>query len=220
MFARAYGSAIRPINLGRELLGLIDSFDKSDPINPNFIVNLSAEDYAAFADIEKYLLRELAEAATQYAEQSGLKHHSPISVVLTVNDTVKAGKFEITTEVETPQTQSASASDDQKLTQTTTVAAIKPLVDAVLVLVNGDRVVLEGDSIKIGRQATCRVVFNDSNVSREHAQMRRTADGWKILDLGSTNGTKINGQKIVQEQLLVNGDELAFGTSGARFEIS
>jgi pSer/pThr/pTyr-binding forkhead associated (FHA) protein len=141
-------------------------------------------------------------------------------VVLTVNETVKAGKFEITTEVETPQTQSASASDDQKLTQTTTVAAIKPLVDAVLVLVNGDRVVLEGDSIKIGRQATCRVVFNDSNVSREHAQMRRTADGWKILDLGSTNGTKINGQKIVQEQLLVNGDELAFGTSGARFEIS
>ena len=44
MFARAYGSAIRPINLGRELLGLIDSFDKSDPINPNFIVNWSAED--------------------------------------------------------------------------------------------------------------------------------------------------------------------------------
>jgi pSer/pThr/pTyr-binding forkhead associated (FHA) protein len=40
------------------------------------------------------------------------------------------------------------------------------------------------------------------------------------LDLGSTNGTKINGQKIVQEQLLVNGDELAFGTSGAKFEIS
>ena len=89
MFARAYGSAIRPINLGRELLGLIDSFDKSDPINPNFIVNLSAEDYAAFADIEKYLLRELAEAATQYAEQNGLRHHSPISVVLTVNETVK-----------------------------------------------------------------------------------------------------------------------------------
>ena len=63
-------------------------------------------------------------------------------------------------------------------------------------------------------------MFNDSNVSREHAQMRRTADGWKVLDLNSTNGVKINGQQIVAEQLLVNGDELAFGTSTARFEIS
>ena len=87
-------------------------------------------------------------------------------------------------------------------------------------LLNGERVVLEGDSLKIGRQATCRVVFNDSNVSREHAQMRRTADGWKVLDLNSTNGVKINGRQIVAEQLLVNGDELAFGTSTARFEIS
>ncbi|NBO67583.1 MAG: FHA domain-containing protein, partial [Actinobacteria bacterium] len=77
-----------------------------------------------------------------------------------------------------------------------------------------------GDTLKIGRQASCRVVFNDSNVSREHAQLRRTAEGWKILDLGSTNGTKINGLKISEEQLLVNGDDLSFGTSGARFEIS
>ena len=85
---------------------------------------------------------------------------------------------------------------------------------------NGERVVLEADSLKIGRQASCRIVFNDSNVSREHAQMRRTADGWKLLDLGSTNGTKINGVKITEEQLLVNGDELSFGTSSAKFEIS
>jgi pSer/pThr/pTyr-binding forkhead associated (FHA) protein len=41
-----------------------------------------------------------------------------------------------------------------------------------------------------------------------------------VLDLGSTNGTTINGQKILSEQLLINNDELAFGTSTARFEIS
>jgi pSer/pThr/pTyr-binding forkhead associated (FHA) protein len=94
------------------------------------------------------------------------------------------------------------------------------LIEAVLVMQNGERIVLETDSLKIGRQATCRIVFNDSNVSREHAQMRRTADGWKLLDLGSTNGTKINGVKITEEQLLVNGDDLSFGTSSAKFEIS
>jgi pSer/pThr/pTyr-binding forkhead associated (FHA) protein len=219
MFARAYGSAIRPINLGRELLGLIDSMDKSGPINPDFVVNLNAKDYETFADIEKHLTRELAEAATQFAEKNDLKHSAPISVILRVDDAIKVGDFSIINESQ-PERTSDVLSTQKNLIAMQPVVATAPLIEAVLVMQNGERIVLETDSLKIGRQATCRIVFNDSNVSREHAQMRRTADGWKLLDLGSTNGTKINGVKISEEQLLVNGDELSFGTSSAKFEIS
>ena len=219
MFARAYGSAIRPINLGRELLGLIDSMDKSGPINPDFVVNLNAKDYAAFADIEKHLTRELAEAATQFAEKNDLKHSAPISVILRVDDAIKVGDFSIINESQPERTSDVLATQKNSIAMQPVVATA-PLIEAVLVMQNGERIVLETDSLKIGRQATCRIVFNDSNVSREHAQMRRTADGWKLLDLGSTNGTKINGVKITEEQLLVNGDELSFGTSSAKFEIS
>ena len=219
MFARAYGSAIRPINLGRELLGLIDSMDKSGPINPDFVVNLNAKDYAAFADIEKHLTRELAEAATQFAEKNDLKHSAPISVILRVDDAIKVGDFSIINESQPERTSDVLATQKNSIAMQPVVATA-PLIEAVLVMQNGERIVLETDSLKIGRQATCRIVFNDSNVSREHAQMRRTADGWKLLDLGSTNGTKINGVKISEEQLLVNGDELSFGTSSAKFEIS
>ena len=219
MFARAYGSAIRPINLGRELLGLIDSMDKSGPINPDFVVNLNAKDYAAFADIEKHLTRELAEAATQFAEKNDLKHSAPISVILRVDDAIKVGDFSIINESQPERTSDVLSTQKNSITMQPVVATA-PLIEAALVMQNGERIVLETDSLKIGRQATCRIVFNDSNVSREHAQMRRTADGWKLLDLGSTNGTKINGVKITEEQLLVNGDELSFGTSSAKFEIS
>lgn len=219
MFARAYGSAIRPINLGRELLGLIDSMDKSGPINPDFVVNLNAKDYAAFADIEKHLTRELAEAATQFAEKNDLKHSAPISVILRVDDAIKVGDFSIINESQPERTSDVLSTQKNSIAMQPVVATA-PLIEAVLVMQNGERIVLETDSLKIGRQATCRIVFNDSNVSREHAQMRRTADGWKLLDLGSTNGTKINGVKISEEQLLVNGDELSFGTSSAKFEIS
>jgi pSer/pThr/pTyr-binding forkhead associated (FHA) protein len=219
MFARAYGSAIRPINLGRELLGLIDSMDKSGPINPDFVVNLNAKDYEAFADIEKHLTRELAEAATQFAEKNDLKHSAPISVILRVDDAIKVGDFSIINESQPERTSDVLATQKNSIAMQPLVATA-PLIEAVLVMQNGERIVLETDSLKIGRQATCRIVFNDSNVSREHAQMRRTADGWKLLDLGSTNGTKINGVKISEEQLLVNGDELSFGTSSAKFEIS
>ena len=219
MFARAYGSAIRPLNLGRELLGLIDSMDKSSPLNPDFVVNLNATDYEAFADIEKYLLRELAEAATQFAERNDLRHQAPISVILRVDDAIKVGSFSITNEIE--RELMADAGVVAKVSDVAEPINSSPrLVDAALVLLNGERITLDTDSLKIGRQASCRIVFNDSNVSREHAQLRRSADGWKLLDLGSTNGTKINGVKITQEQLLVNGDELGFGTSSAKFEIS
>ena len=219
MFARAYGSAIRPINLGRELLGLIDSMDKSGPINPDFVVNLNAKDYEAFADIEKHLTRELAEAATQFAEKNDLKHSAPISVILRVDDAIKVGDFSIINESQPEGTSDVLSTQKNSIAMQPLVATA-PLIEAALVMQNGERIVLETDSLKIGRQATCRIVFNDSNVSREHAQMRRTADGWKLLDLGSTNGTKINGVKISEEQLLVNGDELSFGTSSAKFEIS
>jgi len=219
MFARAYGSAIRPLNLGRELLGLIDSMDKSSPINPDFVVNLNATDYEAFADIEKHLLRELAEAATQFAERNDLRHQAPISVILRVDDAIKVGSFSITNEIERELMTDAGVA--AKVSDTAEPMNSSPrMVEAALVLQNGERITLDTDSLKIGRQASCRVVFNDSNVSREHAQMRRSADGWKLLDLGSTNGTKINGVKITEEQVLVNGDELGFGTSSAKFEIS
>ena len=219
MFARAYGSAIRPLNLGRELLGLIDSMDKSSPINPDFVVNLNATDYEAFADIEKHLLRELAEAATQFAERNDLRHQAPISVILRVDDAIKVGSFSITNEIEREIMTDAGAV--AKVSDVAEPMNSSPrLVEAALVLQNGERITLDTDSLKIGRQASCRIVFNDSNVSREHAQLRRSADGWKLLDLGSTNGTKINGVKITEEQLLVNGDELGFGTSSAKFEIS
>ena len=219
MFARAYGSAIRPLNLGRELLGLIDSMDKSSPINPDFVVNLNATDYEAFADIEKHLLRELAEAATQFAERNDLRHQAPISVILRVDDAIKVGTFSITNEIELEIMTDAGVV--AKVSEIAEPMNSSPrLVEAALVLQNGERITLDTDSLKIGRQASCRIVFNDSNVSREHAQLRRSADGWKLLDLGSTNGTKINGVKITEEQLLVNGDELGFGTSSAKFEIS
>ena len=219
MFARAYGSAIRPLNLGRELLGLIDSMDKSSQLNPDFVVNLNATDYEAFADIEKHLLRELAEAATQFAERNDLRHQAPISVILKVDNTIKVGSFSITNETEHEIMVDAGAV--AKVSEIAEPMNGPPrLVEAALVLQNGERITLDTDSLKIGRQASCRIVFNDSNVSREHAQLRRSADGWKLLDLASTNGTKINGVKITEEQLLVNGDELGFGTSSAKFEIS
>jgi putative nucleotidyltransferase with HDIG domain len=65
--------------------------------------------------------------------------------------------------------------------------------------VNGDieGKVWESDAIlRAGRLATLEIVLDDTSVSRRHAEVRSTANGWRVRDLGSTNGTFLNGQRL------------------------
>jgi hypothetical protein len=100
------------------------------------------------------------------------------------------------------------------------VASSATSVTCALVLPDGSRHVLETERVTVGRQSTCSIVIKDTNVSREHAQFRRGRDGWTVRDLGSTNGTKINGVRVEGEQLLANGDVVLVGSIPVRFEIA
>ncbi|HEY42503.1 MAG TPA: FHA domain-containing protein [Anaerolineae bacterium] len=65
---------------------------------------------------------------------------------------------------------------------------------------------LEKDELLIGRGADCDVVIPDRQVSRHHACIRRTSDGFLLEDLGSKNGTHLNGNSIQSPALLQDGD--------------
>ena len=73
--------------------------------------------------------------------------------------------------------------------------------------------------ITIGRLPECAIVLDDPNVSRRHAQVRREGDAVFVVDLGSTNGTRVNGV-LVREHRLVPGDMITVGTTALRFEPS
>jgi hypothetical protein len=68
--------------------------------------------------------------------------------------------------------------------------------------------------LSIGRDDDCDLVLDDATVSRRHALLRRTPEGWALRDLGSTNGTRVNGWRVDQTALRP-GDELTLGV--ARF---
>ncbi len=65
---------------------------------------------------------------------------------------------------------------------------------------------LLGESIMIGRNSNCDLVLPDEVVSRNHARVRARTDGLYIEDLGSRNGTFVNGKRITQPTKLANGD--------------
>ena len=62
----------------------------------------------------------------------------------------------------------------------------------------------------IGRSPGCSLTLGDETVSRWHAELRRTPDGWEVHDLGSLNGTRVNGWRVTRAPL-APGDELRLG---------
>ncbi|GJM08777.1 MAG: hypothetical protein DHS20C11_10530 [Lysobacteraceae bacterium] len=65
------------------------------------------------------------------------------------------------------------------------------------------------DTVTIGRSASCEVVLAEPELSRRHAQIRVTPDGLVLRDLGSANGTFVNGNRV-RDARLHQGDQIAF----------
>ena len=70
---------------------------------------------------------------------------------------------------------------------------------------------LEGELITIGREASNTIQINDAEVSRKHARLQYQGGKYVIEDLGSTNGTHVNGQRIMSAYVLRSGDVVSFG---------
>jgi FHA domain-containing protein/uncharacterized protein DUF1707 len=68
-----------------------------------------------------------------------------------------------------------------------------------------------GDSFRIGRNRDCDLVLAHLTVSRVHARLDRTHDGWLLTDLGSTNGTRVNGWRVRGGVPVRPGDLVSFG---------
>lgn len=68
-----------------------------------------------------------------------------------------------------------------------------------------------GEGIKIGRASDCQLVLDDDYVSTRHAQLIRTEDGLVVEDLGSTNGTYVNNERISSATPFTTTDTLRIG---------
>jgi pSer/pThr/pTyr-binding forkhead associated (FHA) protein len=83
-----------------------------------------------------------------------------------------------------------------------------------------EMVPLEGDRLTVGRGPTNDVAFeSDAKVSRLHAVLDRYQSGWAIRDLGSRNGTYVNGERLLAERVLRPGDEVNIGDSRLTYRL-
>ena len=203
VFARAFKSGLRPVELGRRLVRVMDSQRSvgvsGRPVVPNaFTVHMAAEDHEQLADIADSLIRELCDAAREHARDEGYSFMGPITVELVVDEDRRKGSFDVQGRLREGEGGGGPGS---------------------LLLPTGERVVLGEFVVTVGRMPDSTLVLADPNVSRNHAEVRPHGDGYLVVDLGSTNGTRVNGVKV-SEQTLRDGDEVTFGNTKVVFTAS
>ncbi|MEW5941691.1 MAG: FHA domain-containing protein, partial [Chloroflexota bacterium] len=70
---------------------------------------------------------------------------------------------------------------------------------------------LEGDQLIIGRDASSSIAINDAEISRKHSRLSFQGGKYVLEDLGSTNGTFVNGQRLAGPVVLKPGDVVSLG---------
>jgi hypothetical protein len=200
--AKPFRSNLQPVEIGRRLTREMDLHRRVGVrglIAPNaFAVTLAPADVERFSNFIDALSRELSDAAREHAKNEGYLFVGPVEVEIFEGSTLKPGRFTVEAEVR-------EDADGGFL--------------AELVLTDGRRVQIGSEPLVIGRLPECGVVLADSNVSRRHAELRRSGDTVVLTDLGSTNGTRVNGAPV-RERVLVSGDEVSVGSTRLIFEMT
>jgi hypothetical protein len=177
-----------------------------------FTVRLHPEDLAAFLPAEE-VASDLASGALSFARDHGYALRERPRVTLRPDPRLRPGEVE----VESAVSPAAEVPVRSEGVETGTRVFEVPVVRAPEIVLDvrepgraARRVPVTGAAIRIGRAPECELVLNDSRVSRRHARVM-ARDGVLVLtDLGSTNGTRVNGHRIT-EVVLGAGDRVQLG---------
>jgi hypothetical protein len=238
-FSRAFRSEVRPVEIARKLAREMEehrTFSLSRTYVPNeYRVYLSPRDHERFAEYEDALISELTGYLLEHARRERLVLMSRPVVEFDIDDRLGLGEFGIQTRVVNPEPDDIGApptpppeeeSSGRTMIYSTAGRVSEPLEErarsrqhTALLLMGGKRLVVGPGGATMGRSRQCDVTVDDPNVSRTHAEVRPRGGSWVVSDLGSTNGSRLNGHRIEGSEVLKPGDEIELGTTVLRFEL-
>lgn len=244
LFAGAFRSPVQPAEIAKALARAMDDRRQvgvSAVYAPtSFTVQISDEDAEEFGEFTETLAAELATFLTGHADERGYKLTTKPRIEFVVHEGLKLGRFRVAAEMGAAPAEPGDANSDTPAPASTTAAAgqdsrasaAAPSAEAlaaeppahssflgratVTVSDLHHDIALEGDRMVVGRLAECEITLADANVSRRHAAFVREGDGWAIEDMGSTNGTMLNGEKVAYQRLR-DGDLVQVGATQLRY---
>src|SRR5712671_4705210 len=236
VFGRAFRTNVQPVELARKIAK--EMYDHrtvsvSRVYVPNeYTVFLSTADRAQFEGYEESLLAELEEYVGEHAKRESYALLTPPKVLLETDDDLALGEFGIATRMVQPGRGKPSGGEPAGQIESGATMIYKPKVSQPTEAVSADELgverqvaVLSWDGqtkrvdkrrILLGRSRECDIQVEDPNVSRRHAELRQEGASYWIVDLESTNGIEVNGQRV-QRGKLDSGDTFTVGSTEITF---
>ncbi len=209
LFSKTFRSGVQPVEIAKRVVRAMDD-GKQVAVNevwaPNhFEISLSNEDAPKFQQIETALVAELKTVILENAGERGWGLVGPPEVEMFVDQKMRRGDLGV---------EGTLVQGEQPVAAPAAPASVPAKRAQLRVREDGTEraVPVDKELLTIGRLSECDIVINDTGASRRHAQIR-TIDGVSTLtDLGSTNGTKVNGRDV-QSTALSDGDRITVGAT-------
>jgi hypothetical protein len=232
-FGRAFKTNVQPVELAHKLAKEMEEnqmVSVSRVYVPNhYRVYLSPGDREQFSSYEPALRKELSDYLLEHARQERLALTSRPQIEFHTDERLEVGEFGIQAQLlgapeeEEDAAAAPSAGDFGHTMVYSPDREARPLdpvpaAGQALLVSEGRRNALHGSRAMVGRSRECDVVVSDPNVSRRHIELRRGDRGWAAIDLGSTNGMKVNGRRVSHAEL-EPGDRITIGVTELLFEL-
>lgn len=195
-FARVFKSEVQPIELASALRREADTsaavVSRDRTLAPNaFVIELGPSDHDRIQHWDDTLAEELADTLTDHARQQRYAFAGPVSVRFQRDETLDTGVFRV-----------RSARVKGKVAPATgaTASPEHPVLD-----VDGRRYQLASAVTVLGRGSEADLVIDDPGVSRRHAEITLEGDTAVVRDLGSTNGTFVEGTRATTARVADGG---------------
>ena len=199
VFSKTFSSRVQPVEIGRAIIRRLETqrtiTTQGATVPNNMTVHLSNKDVEQLDGILGNLADELCIIVRDHANSENYRLVGPINVTLISDSSVDPGQIEIKTAFD----QGRGANK------------------GVLLGPNDEKIELSNETTTVGRLTTCGVSLTDSRVSRLHAEIIKNAEGYELIDKGSTNGTQVNGETIASHTLVI-GDKITFGNTTFEFQ--
>ena len=237
MFGRAFRTHVQPVELARKLAKEMDehrTISVSRVYVPNeYSVYLSETDREQFTGYEGSLVGELQDHLIEHARRESYAMLTPPKVLMLTDADLSIGEFGIATRMVQPEGKRGPQLDEPEAqvgpgatmiykakppqpTEAVSPAELGLENEIFSLTMNGRTHALEGAKVVLGRSKDSDIQVEDANVSRRHAELRREGGSWWLVDLGSTNGTELNGKRV-QRSKLDDGDTITLGATELRF---